>query len=128
MLQTEFGVLINAIDLNHQSSSMTEERTPEDQYEFVEEMDNVKHLKTLLDSPFNRHFEAIFQSVREIIDATNNEDTSDTGENKNNEFYCPQFVSYLSKYLLPLLPLWTGIMLDVHRSPNDNDTRQSNSN
>ena len=58
-------------------------------------------------SPFGRHFEKIFEFCNRNV---NKYDSS----NELNPSYNPKVRDYLLSYYLPLLPLWSGIILGPH--------------
>ena len=64
-------------------------------------------------SLFNKDFEAISQSVDKDIDK------SGSNEKKPNKYRCLKFYKYLRNTYLPLLPLWTGIMMRPERYSKD---------
>ena len=58
-------------------------------------------------SPFGRHFEKIFEFYNRNVDKSDS-------SNELNPSYNPKVIDYLLSYYLPLLPLWSGIILGTH--------------
>ena len=66
-------------------------------------------------SPFTKYFNNIVTKCRETI-----EDTNDNDNEKNCNYY-PSIIDKIMKEYLPLVPLWSGLMLgDLSRHNKDN--------
>ena len=63
-------------------------------------------------SPFGKHFINISQQCDINVSSQHN-----TGE--ANPYYYPDLIGYLLTYYLPILPLWSGIILGPHRMSVD---------
>lgn len=81
--------------------------------------------KTKVDSPFNKRFMEIVSTATEELEKIRYHGTEDK---EVNALYCPSFFDYVQMHLMPLLPLWSGLMIGLHPITEKMVGRFSNSN
>ena len=76
-------------------------------------------------SPFGRHFELIYHNILDSLSEVENVSQPDP----NSVCYSPQIIQFLLKYYMPLVPLWSGIILSTVNSkgsPTDSNAIAEN--
>ena len=77
-------------------------------------------------SLFHKHYEDMISSIKAEVES---EDTKANIDIRRNPFHCPFLITYLLKYFLWCVPMWTGIMFRYERNKTQNlHTRAGNEN
>ena len=101
------------------SSNICDENS---EFEYDEISDPSSESKTYRDrSPFGKYFSHIYETCRSSISTYNEGNLNNININDNkNPYYYPGIIDYLLTYYLPLVPLWSGIILGPATIGTDN--------
>ena len=74
-------------------------------------------------SPFGRHYELKYNKSRSFIN--DNEKDYEITKSKSNICFSPGIIEFVLTYYMPLLPLWSGIILSRMNNKENSTTTDS---